>query len=77
MSKIRCKMHCQAVKKAVHWNKDQGFIYQAEFSVVSQGSEEDDKFFAATPGGNLTLSTMAVDAFEAGKDYYVDLTLAE
>lgn len=47
---------------------------------VYSGSEENKQFFAATPGGNITLYTVnpaALDAFKPGQEYYVDFTPAQ
>jgi hypothetical protein len=38
---------------------------------VSSGSEENKKFFAATPSGIIELSALKEDLFEVGKEYYV------
>jgi len=42
-------------------------------------SEENKKFFEATPGGSINLSIVneaASSQFEVGKEYYVDFTEA-
>ncbi len=47
---------------------------------VSSGSEENKKFWSATPGGEIKLNCVndaAVEQFEVGKEYYVDFKLAE
>lgn len=44
------------------------------------GTDEDKKFFASTPSGQLSLHTVNPDAaanFEQGKAYYLDFTPAE
>ena len=48
--------------------------------VYGTGSEENKAFWDATPTGSLQLGVVNQDAwkqFELGKDYYLDLTLAE
>lgn len=47
---------------------------------VYDGSEENERFFEYTPAGYIELQTVNPEAatrFEAGKEYYVDFTLAE
>lgn len=47
---------------------------------VADGSEENKKFWEATPSGNLDMfisNPEAQDLFEAGKLYYLDFTVAE
>jgi len=39
-------------------------------------SDENKSFFAATPSGKLELGQFLEDAFEPGKQYYVDISLA-
>lgn len=49
------------------------------FSAVYSGSEENDKFFKATPGGHLDLFTVNkefADTIELGKEYYIDISSA-
>jgi hypothetical protein len=51
-----------------------------QFSPVTSGSEENQKFFAATPGGSFAFYTVnkeAADQFEIGKEYYFDIFAAE
>lgn len=47
---------------------------------VYGGSEENRQFFAATPGGTISmhcLNEQAFAAFEQGREYFVDFTPAE
>ncbi len=69
-SMVRAKFVCSfvdVVNKTVH------------MSPVYTGSEENKQFFAATPGGVITLyclNEMALSKFETGKEYYVDFNPA-
>lgn len=48
-------------------------------SPVSGSSDENKKFFASTPSGQITMSCTHPEAwqqFELGKEYYVDFTPA-
>jgi hypothetical protein len=65
----RCKFVCQSIKKYNHWGDKGKFLYDAEFSAVTDGSDENKKFFAATPCGSLHVSTVAQDVFEVGTRY--------
>jgi len=54
------------------------FLYEAEFCAVSGGTSPENKmFFASTPTLNLKFSAVNGDRFVAGKEYYIDLTMAE
>lgn len=75
----RCKFVCQSVTKKRPWNAQPGakeFLYEASFSAVSDGSEENRAFFDATPCGELKIGTYKEDRFEVGRTYYIDLSLA-
>lgn len=67
---VRAKFHCDNVEPS-------GDGFTAQFSAVTSGSEENDKFFDATPFGQLNIGTVRGDHFEQGKDYYLDFTLAD
>ncbi len=48
-------------------------------NVVTSGSEDNQKFFASTPSGEIKLGTINVEAaaqFELNKEYYIDFTAA-
>lgn len=64
------KFHCNEVGKRTGWGENK-FVYAAKFNAVSSGSEENKLFFAATPSGNIDISTVKEDFFEVGADYYV------
>lgn len=75
---IRCKFLCNGVTKKVlrEYQKPDAFIYEAEFGVVYDGSEENKQFFKWTPSGSLKIGVYTQDVFEPGKSYYVELTEA-
>lgn len=77
---IRCKFTCQTVTKRQHWDREKRdakqFLFEAEFSAVTDGSEENKSFFDATPYGSLKIGTYKEDVFEPGKDYYIDISEA-
>jgi hypothetical protein len=74
---IRCKYRCTEVTKRTSWDKSKGFLYTAKFTPVMEGSAENKRFYEATPSGSLEIGTYKEDHFEVGKEYYIDLTLAE
>jgi hypothetical protein len=50
-----------------------------KLTAVTSGSPENAQFFAYTPSGAISLSTVNTNAsaqFEVGKEYYVDFTPA-
>lgn len=76
----RCKFVCANVKKMKHWNQPTDgsirFLYEAEFSGVTGGSEENKKFYEATPSSNLKIGIYKEDVFEPGKEYFIDIVEA-
>lgn len=81
MTAVRAKFVVNSVTYRQHWGADKSKrIGTIELSVVSGGSEEDKRFFAATPGGSIKLDTInqaAIDALPLGQAFYVDFTPAE
>ena len=77
---VRCKFRCNAVSKRLDTGYQkpgqEKFLYTYEFSAVYDGSDENKRFFAYTPSGNLNVGSFKDDLFEPGKEYYLDLTLA-
>lgn len=79
LSTTRCKFYCQGVTKRVYKEagKPDSFTYEAEFSVVCDGSAENKEFFKWSPWGSLKLGTHREDRFVPGKEYYLDITGAD
>lgn len=85
MTTVRAKFQCMA--KAPYeiaiWDEEHknvvgnGTAYRYEFYAVTGDSEENNKFYASTPGGNISLYAVRDDLFVPGKPYYLDFTLAE
>lgn len=73
MSKIRTKFVCQSV---VETNTNDGLGYEATFTAVYSGSEENEKFFRYTPAGSVSLLVLNKKYFTAGKEYYFDISEA-
>lgn len=75
----RAKFECVSVTKASGrcYSGSHEFVYDAKFNVVYGNSDENKKFFAATPGGEISLRTLRDDTFTPGKTYYVDFTEVE
>lgn len=68
----RCKVKCTEVVKQL-WG-DKQIVYSSKLVPVYGDSPENKAFYAATPGGQLSLATTSNEHFEVGKDYYVDFT---
>jgi hypothetical protein len=74
MEMVRCKMKC------VSKSEEPDGAAQVAMEVVYGGSEENQKFFKYTPGGQLLFSTINPEAakqIEQGKEYYIDITPVE
>jgi hypothetical protein len=70
---VRCKFRCESVEKTLDWRDRAKFLYTAKFVAVMDGSEENKKFWAATPGGSLSVSCVTESSFVPGKEYFLDL----
>jgi len=75
MTPIRAKFLCQSVTKSNN-SGDPGhpYLYTYKFSAVTSGSDENKRFWRWTPSGFVELSSVLVDAFEPGKEYYLDFS---
>lgn len=80
---VRAKFIVTDIQSA-GWGNDQGDVVNITLFPVGGAaggeSEENKAFFAATPGGYITLGVVnerAAAQFEVGKAYYVDFTPAE
>lgn len=82
---VRAKFQCAAKQQAetTIWDDEHknvtgtGIAYRYDFYAVTSGSDENNKFFASTPGGNLSLYAVRDDLFVPGKEYYLDFTEAQ
>ncbi len=84
----RAKFRCSGVTKSEInvWNpdtkeNDRVFVYAAKFQVVTNQDshapgDENAIFFASTPSGEISITTMRDDLFEPGRTYYVDFSVA-
>lgn len=74
----RAKFVCTEVTKSKYWDPTKGeFLYSAKLVPVTYGSEENLKFFEATPSGSISIGTFTDEHFIPGKSYYVDFTEAD
>lgn len=78
MNPTRCKMHLVSIARA--WSDGARTV---KFEPVQSGSEENKRFYAATPGGSLefTVSAQAaanlgLDQGKIGSEFYIDITPA-
>ena len=77
METIIAKYLCTSVTKSKHWDGRGRFLFTAKMSPVMSGSEENKKFFEATPSGSFEIGMFKDDAFEPGKEYFLNITKAE
>lgn len=69
--RTRAKFICNGMTKRTGWAGHR-FVYSFEFAAVTSGSPENKMFFAATPGGQVRLDVLSSEAFEVGREYYLD-----
>lgn len=86
---VRAKFRVASVsapREINQWLADEGRSGKREvfdinlYPVSYEGSEENKRFYASTPGGMISLSTInqsAAEQFVVGKEYYVDFTEAQ
>jgi hypothetical protein len=81
----RIKMRLMRRSEYIYWGASSGAQPEVgfEFGVVtarSEDSEENKKFFAATPSGKMEFGTVnfsAAEGMEVGTEYYVDIIKAD
>lgn len=71
----RCKFTCSEPTEREGWNGHKT-LFAAKFRPVYGNSEENKKFFEATPSGLLEIGCFAKKSFEVGKEYYLDISEA-
>lgn len=72
---VRAKFKCTSKEANPHGGGD-----LIRLDPVIDGSEENKRFFRATPGGQIQLATVnpqAAEQFEVGHEYYVDFAKFE
>lgn len=77
MGTVRAKVRIEE-KTQRAWGDDQHAV-DVTMNVVYRNSEENERFFKATPSGKITLGGLKPETaalFEIGKEYYVDFTPA-
>jgi len=70
---ILAKFKVNGVTKRVGWGTNP-WIYDVKMNPVTSNSEENKKFFTATPSGEITLSTINEEVakeMEPGIEFYV------
>jgi hypothetical protein len=75
---VRCKFRCH-YKESFNAGTDQENAL-IKMSAVYDGSPENKEFFKYTPGGDInfyTVNKAAADQITQGKEYYIDISLAE
>lgn len=76
---VRAKFECKSITLQQDWRDRSKKLHTVRLEPVTSDSEENAKFWAATPGGAIELTCIdpAAAQFELGKQYYVDFTPAE
>lgn len=76
---VRAKFVVQSITTPKAWNGPE-LMGTVKLVPVTSGSEENKKFYEATPSGSIELGTInqvALAQFNIGDAFYVDFTLAD
>ena len=76
---VRAKFKVASITRQPGWN-GANEVHTIEMLPVSCGSEENTRFYAATPGGGIKLSVVNEEVgkqFDLVSEFYVDFTKAE
>jgi hypothetical protein len=77
---VRAKMKCFAVDRLLSGDSSERVAEIRLFPVYDDGNPENATWSKYTPSGDVRLvvtNPAAIDAFEPGKSYFVDFTLAD
>lgn len=75
---VRAKFKCTSIDRRQGWGEFKE-IQQITLQPVTQNSEENKAFYAASPSGQIVLGCANAEAakqFDLGKEFYVDFTPA-
>lgn len=78
MSEVRAKFVVCSISRSQYY-RNHGEMQTIKLTPVTDGSDEDKRFYASTPTGSIELGVLnkeAGDRFELGATYYVDFTKA-
>lgn len=76
---VRAKFKVDSITTRAHWQRDKGNIGVVKLVPVMGDSEENKRFYDASPSGSIELGTINAQAlaqFEIGQEFYVDFTPA-
>lgn len=76
---VRAKFTCQSFT-ASYDSERKCELRSVKLTPVTGGSEDNDKFYRWTPGGEINLQVLnptAWQAFEVGKEYFIDFSPAD
>lgn len=79
MTTIRAKFKVISHTTQQTWNNPEKLCGSIKLMPVSSGSDENRRFYEATPGGSIDLMTVNHEALKAlpiGAEVYVDFTVA-
>lgn len=81
MATVRAKFVVQSVTRSRHWDRTKNTeLNTIKLSPVTANNPENQKFYEATPSGQIEIGTIndeAAKAFPLGGEVYVDFTPVE
>lgn len=75
--KTRAKFLVRSIERAYDWSGKE--VHTVKMTPVSDGSEENKRFWATTPQGKIEIgcaNAEVAEAFELGAEYYVEFSKA-
>jgi len=76
---IRAKFKVESHHVTQNWRDKSKTIGTVRLQPVTSGSAENERFYEATPGGSIELSTVnheVLTQLSIGKEFYIDFTEA-